>query len=126
MKKTLRVTDIKIGADGVSFVVLVMSGDILLSKSPEYYVRFDRPVQLRNSTVKDAFRSIFRSPRNRGAIGKYNVVIDLKDDFDVAEERKGYVNYMLIDSLGLDSNAVNMVLDGTIQYTTLNLENYKP
>jgi len=33
---------------------------------------------------------------------------------------------MLIDSLGLDSNAVNMVLDGTIQYTTLNLENYKP
>jgi hypothetical protein len=126
MKKTIRVTDIKISADGVSFVVLVMSGDILISKSPEYYVKFDRPVRLRNSTVKDVFRSVFRSWGNREAIKNYDVVIELKDDFDVAEARKGYVNYMLIDSLGLDSNAVNMVLDGTIQYTTLNIQNYKP
>lgn len=126
MKKTIRVTDIKITSNAVNFVILTMMDNILLSKSPEYYVKFSRDVKIYNSTVLNAFRSIFRSFANRNVIKDYHVIIDLKEDFDVENERKKYVNYMLIDSLGLDSNAVNMVLDGTINYTAFNMSNYKP
>ena len=125
MKKTIKVTDIKITDNGVSFVILVMQGSILLSKSSEFYVRFDRKVKIYNSTVISAFKSIFWNRINHNAWQNYNLVVDLKEDFDIENERKKYVNYMLIDSLGLDSNAVNMVLNGTIDYTALNLENYK-
>lgn len=125
MKKTIKVTDIKITDNSVNFVILVMQGSILLSKSSEFYVKFDRKVKIYNSTVISAFKSIFWNRINHNAWQNYNLVIDLKEDFDIENERKKYVNYMLIDSLGLDSNAVNMVLNGTIDYTTLNLENYK-
>ena len=125
MRKTIKVSDVKIADDGVSFTILVMVGNILVSKSPEYYVKFDRKVDIRNSTVIDAFKSIFRSPANRAAAREYALKVDLEDDFDVAETRKGYTNYMFMDSLGLDSNAVNMVLDGAVDYTSLNISNYK-
>lgn len=125
MKKTIKITDIKITDDGVSFVILVMQGSILLSKSPEFYVKFDHKVKIYNSTMISAFRSIFWNRINNNARQNYNLVVDLKEDFDVENERKKYVNYMLIDSLGLDSNAVNMVLNGTIDYTTLNIKNFK-
>jgi hypothetical protein len=82
-------------------------------------------VKIYNSTVISAFKSIFWNRINHNAWQNYNLAVDLKEDFDIENERKKYVNYMLIDSLGLDSNAVNMVLNGTIDYTTLNLENYK-
>jgi len=67
MKKTIKITDIKITDDGVSFVILVMQGSILLSKSPEFYVKFDHKVKIYNSTMISAFRSIFWNRINNNA-----------------------------------------------------------
>lgn len=62
---------------------------------------------------------------NRHAIRNYNVIVDLEPDLDITKTRKDYKNYILIDSLGLDSNGVNMLFEGTIDYTTLMMTNYK-
>lgn len=125
MKKTIRFTDVKIDKDGVSFVVLVMQGSILLYKSKTYYVKFDRDVKIYNSTFIDMMQFITHSWPNRIAIRNYNVIVDLEPDLDVKETRKSYGNYILIDSLGLDSNGVNMLFDGTVDYTALTMTNYK-
>ena len=125
MKKTLKFTDIKIGPDGVSFVVLVMMGEMLISKSDVFYVKFNRNVKIYNSTFIDAVKFILRSWSNRSAIKNYIVKFDLEEDVDIVKTRANYSNYILIDSLGLDSNAVNMLLDGQVEYTVLTLTNYK-
>ena len=125
MKKTIRFTDIKIDKDGVSFVVLVMQGTILLYKSKTYYVKFDRDVKIYNSTFIDMVQFITRAWVNRKVIRNYNVVVDLEPDLDVADARKDYGNYVMVHSLGLTDNGVSMLLDKTVDYTVLTLANFK-
>lgn len=125
MKKTIRFTDIKIDKGGVSFVILVMQGMILLYKSKTYYVKFNRDVKIYNSTFIDMVQFIMHAWANRKVIRNYNVVVDLEPDLDVTEVRKDYGNYVMIDSLGLTDNGVSMLLDKTIDYTALTLANFK-
>ena len=125
MKKTIRFTDIKIDKGGVSFVILVMQGMILLYKSKTYYVKFNRDVNIYNSTFIDMVQFIMHAWVNRKVIRNYNVVIDLEPDLDIVEVRKDYGNYIVIDSLGLTDNGVSMLLDKTVDYTALTLENFK-
>ena len=125
MKKTIRFSDVKIGKDGVSFVILVMQGQILLYKSKTHYIKFSRDVKIYNSTFINMMQFITHAWVNRHVIRNYNVVVDLEPDLDITKTRKDYKNYILIDSLGLDSNGVNMLFEGAIDYTTLTMTNYK-
>lgn len=60
MKKTIKFSEIQIMPNGVSFVVLVMMDQILLSKSKTYYVKFNRNVKIYNSTFINAINFILK------------------------------------------------------------------
>ena len=106
MKKTIMITDVTIGKREIGFVILVMSGGILVSKSDRYFIKFSKDVSISNSSVIASFKSVLKSFANRKSIRNYNVVVDLAEDVDLAEVRKTYTGYLVADSGGISGEAV--------------------
>ncbi len=118
--KIFHVTNIQKSSRRLSYVIQIENKGLVEDRVP-FRLDFNKDVKIYNSTILYMFESMFDAPQNRKIKWKYELVVDLEPDVDIADLRSGYSNLLLADGTGLDSHAIRLLADGcrSLRYATL-------